>query len=246
MKLYNEDCVKGIRERLEDNSIDCIVCDLPYFGVVEADFDNQWTSEQDYLCWIESLIKEYERVLKPGGNIFLFTSRQMNRKICYILDQYFDERRIIIWARKRGFNNTRGHALASGYEPIAYYSKSGGEPVFNNIKVKLDTKRKEYTEGMLKDGVSLSDVWTDIPALPHNSKEKTNHPTQKPVLLMERIVSISTNEGDVVLDGCMGSGSTGVACLNLGRDFIGFEIDKGFYDIAKRRISEVQNEVKIF
>ena len=59
MELYNEDCVKGIRERLEDNSIDCIVCDLPYFGVVEADFDNQWTSEQDYLCWIESLIKEY-------------------------------------------------------------------------------------------------------------------------------------------------------------------------------------------
>ena len=246
MKLYNEDCVKGIRERLGDNSIDCIVCDLPYFGVVEADFDNQWISEQGYLCWIESLIKEYERVLKPGGNVFLFTSRQMNRKICYILDQYFDERRIIIWARKRGFNNTRGHALASGYEPIAYYSKSGCEPVFNNIKVKPDTKRKEYTEGMLKDGVSLSDVWTDIPALPHNSKEKTNHPTQKPVSLMERIVSISTNEGDVVLDGCMGSGSTGVACLNLGRDFIGFEIDKGFYDIAKRRISEVQNEVKIF
>ena len=53
MKLYNEDCVKDIRERLEDNSIDCIVCDLPYFGVVEADFDNQWSSEQDYLCWIE-------------------------------------------------------------------------------------------------------------------------------------------------------------------------------------------------
>ena len=170
----------------------------------------------------------------------------MNRKICYILVQYFYERRIIIWARKRGFNNTRGHALASGYEPIAYYSKSGCEPVFNNIKVKPNTKRKEYTEGMLKDGVSLSDVWTDIPALPHNSKEKTNHPTQKPVSLMERIVSISTNEGDVVLDGCMGSGSTGVACLNLGRDFIGFEIDKGFYDIAKRRISEVQNEVKVF
>ena len=246
MELYNEDCVDGIRNKIKDCSIDCIVCDLPYFGVVEAEFDNQWSSEQGYLEWVESLIVQYVRVLKFGGNIFLFTSRQLNRKICNILDKYLTEKRIIIWARKRGFNNTRGHALASGYEPIAYYSKSGGEPVFNNIKVKPDTKRKEYTEGMLKDGVSLSDVWTDIPALPHNSKEKTNHPTQKPVSLMERIVSISTNEGDVVLDGCMGSGSTGVACLNLGRDFIGFEIDKGFYDIAKRRISEVQNEVKVF
>ena len=246
MELYNEDCVDGIRNKIKDCSIDCIVCDLPYFGVVEAEFDNQWSSEQGYLEWVESLIVQYVRVLKFGGNIFLFTSRQLNRKICNILDKYLTEKRIIIWARKRGFNNTRGHALASGYEPIAYYSKSGGEPVFNNIKVKPDTKRKEYTEGMLKDGVSLSDVWTDIPALPHNSKEKTNHPTQKPVSLMERIVSISTNEGDVVLDGCMGSGSTGVACLNLCRDFIGFEIDKGFYDIAKRRISEVQNEVKVF
>ena len=202
--------------------------------------------ENDYLQWVEKLVVDYVRVLKPGGNIFLFTSRQMNRKICNMLDKYLIEKRIIIWARKRGFNNTRGHALASGYEPIAYYSKNGGESTFNNIKIKPNSKRKEYNEGMLKDGVSLSDVWTDIPALPHNSKEKTNHPTQKPISLMESIVSISTNEGDVVLDGCMGSGSTGVACLNLGRYFIGFEIDKGFYDIAKRRISETQNEIKLF
>lgn len=99
---------------------------------------------------------------------------------------------------------------------------------------------------MLKEGVSLSDVWTDIPALPHNSKEKTNHPTQKPVALMERIVSISTNEGDVVLDGCMGSGSTGVACLNLGRDFIGFEVNYDYFLIAEKRLNDVKNEVKLF
>lgn len=246
MELYNEDCIKGIRNRISDNSIDCVICDLPYYGVVEADFDNQWSSEEGYLHWVESLIKEYERVLKPGGNVFLFTSRQMNRKICNILDIYLIEKRIIIWARKRGFNNTRGHALASGYEPIAYYSKNGGESTFNNIKIKPDSKRKEYTEGMLKDGVSLSDVWTDIPALPHNSKEKTNHPTQKPVSLMERIVSISTNEGDVVLDGCMGSGSTGVACLNLGRDFIGFEVEKDYFSISEKRLKNIKNEIKLF
>lgn len=246
MELYNEDCILGMRRWVKDESIDCVVCDLPYFGVVEADFDNQWSSEKMYLFWIEKLINEYERVLKPGGNIFLFTSRQMNRKICRLLDYYFDERRIIIWARKRGFNNTRGHALASGYEPIAFYSKKGAESTFNNIKIKPDSKRKEYTEGMLKDGVSLSDVWTDIPALPHNSKEKTNHPTQKPISLMERIISISTNEGDVVLDSCMGSGSTGVACLNLGRDFIGFEVNYDYFLIAEKRLNDVKNEVKLF
>lgn len=178
--------------------------------------------------------------------MFLFTSRQMNRKICNILDKYLTEKRIIIWARKRGLNTTRGHALASGYEPIAYYTKDGGEPIFNNIKIKPDSKRKEYTSGILKDGVCLSDVWTDIPALPHNSKEKTAHPTQKPVKLIERIVEMSTNEGDVVLDGCMGSGTTAVACLNKGRDFIGFEIDKVYFDIAKERVSKIQEEVKLF
>jgi len=246
MELYNEDCITGIRNRLKDNSIDCIVCDLPYFGVVDADFDNKWENEDDYLKWVESLVIQYVRVLKPGGSVFLFTSRQLNRKICNILDRYLMEKRIIIWARKRGFNNTRGHALASGYEPIAYYVKGGNEPVFNNIKIKLDTKRKEYTEGMLKEGVSLSDVWTDISALPHNSKEKTEHPTQKPVKLMERIIEMSSNEGDTVLDGCMGSGSTGVACLNLNRNFIGFEVDGKYFRIAEDRIHHINNEIKLF
>lgn len=92
---------------------------------------------------------------------------------------------------------------------------------------------------MLKDGVSLSDVWTDIPALPHNSKEKVAHPTQKPIKLMERIIEVFTNEGDTVLDFCMGSGSTGVACKNLNRDFIGIELNKEYFDIANNRINKI-------
>ena len=103
-------------------------------------------------------------------------------RMCIVLyENGFEENRTIIWARKRGFNNTRGHALASGYEPIAYYVKCGGDITFNNIKIKSNTNRKEYKEGMLKDGVSLSDVWTDIPSLPHNSKEKTS-PFSRPSL----------------------------------------------------------------
>lgn len=246
MELYNEDCIEGIHNRVKDGSIDCVICDIPYFGVVEADFDNQWKDENDYLNWVEKLIVEYVRVLKLGGNIFLFTSRQMNRKICNILDKYLIEKRIIIWARKRGFNTTRGHALASGYEPIAYYVKDGGISTFNNIKIKPDTKRKEYTEGMLKDGVCLSDIWSDIPVLPHNSKEKTNHPTQKPVKLIERIIEISTNEGDVVLDGCFGSGTTAIACLNINRNFIGFELNKEYFEIANNRIKELKNNIALF
>lgn len=237
IELYNEDCALGLRKHISSNSIDAIICDLPYFGVVDADFDNQRNSKDVYLAWIHDLIIQYQLVLKSDGNLFLFTSRQLNHKICNILDEYFYEQRVIIWARKRGFNNTRGRALASGYEPIAFYSMKENATKFNNIKVvPTNIKRKEYTEGILKDGVSLSDVWTDIPALPANSKEKLPHPTQKPLALMERIVQIGTNPGDVILDTCMGSGTTGLAAMNLGRSFIGFERDDTYYKIAKNRL----------
>lgn len=233
LTLINGDCIDEIN-KLTYNSIDAVICDLPYFQVSKADFDNIWNSAEEYLAWVEKCIIAFSKVLKPNASIILFTSRQYNRHICSLLDKYFDEQRIIIWARKRGFNTTRGKALASGYEPICYYTI--GNPTFNNLKIKVNTDRKEYTKGILKDGITLSDVWTDINALPHNSKEKVNHPTQKPIKLMERCVSLCTNEGDTVLDFTMGSGSTGVACKNLGRNFIGIEINKEYFDIAQERL----------
>ena len=153
-----------------------------------------------------------------------------------LYENEFEENRTIIWARKRGFNNTRGKALASGYEPILFWS-NGKSNTFNNIKIKVDRNRPEYKTGILKDCITLSDVWTDIPALPHNAKEKVDHPTQKPIKLMERIVSLFTNEGDTILDFCMGSGSTGVACKNLNRNFIGIEKDLNYFNISKERLN---------
>lgn len=227
-KLLNSP-IKGV--------IDAIVVDLPYYGVVKDEFDNQWLTEQEYLKWVEDIFAVASMLIKDNGNIIVFCSRQYARHICNIFDDKMNwtEKRQIIWARKRGFNNTRGTAFASGYEPILYWC-NGDKGTFNNIKIKPDTKRPEYTTGMLKDGVSLSDVWTDIPALPHNSKEKVAHPTQKPIKLMERIIEVFTNEGDTVLDFCMGSGSTGVACKNLNRNFIGIEKDENYFNISQKRL----------
>ena len=148
-------------------------------------------------------------------------------------------------ARKRMLNNTRGKSLASGYEPICYYTQ-GETPTFNNIKIKKSSKRKEYTEGFLKDGICLSDVWTDIPALPHNSKEKNIHPTQKPLELMKRCIKLVSNENDTILDFTMGSGTTGVACKKLNRKFIGIELDKNYFEIAKQRIENTKIEQELF
>lgn len=227
------DCLENMK-KMQSKTIDCIITDIPYFQVVDDDWDNQWKNSEEYLEFIHNCIKEFDRITKDDASIIMFTGRQYNRHIALLLDKYFEEKRIIIWSRKRAFNNTRGKALASGYEPICYYTK--GNPVFNNIKIQSESKRKEYTEGTLKDGVSLSDVWSDIPALPHNSKEKVKHSSQKPIALMERCVLLCSKENDTVLDPFMGSGSTGVACKNLNRTFIGIEANKEHFELAKHRI----------
>lgn len=237
--LYLGDCSTVLKD-LNTLRVNSIVVDLPYYGVVKDAFDNQWESEKDYLEWVSSNIKRSVDLLVDGGSIIIFCSRQMVHKIATICETYdLIEQRMIIWCRKRCFNQTRGKALNSGYEPILYFTKGNDNITFNNIKIKVESKRPEYTTGTLKDGICLSDCWTDIAALPHNSKEKVNHPTQKPIKLMERIISIITNSDDIVLDFCMGSGSTGVACMNLNRKFIGIEKEEKYFEIAKNRIEHL-------
>lgn len=236
MKLLLGDCLKKLKE-LEDNSVDHIITDWPFFGVVKEDWDNQWKDLDEYLVWARRVIVEYKRVIKESGNLAIFTGRQYNRHISQILDEYFTEKRIIIWSRKRAFNSSRGNALSSGYEPICYYT-NGDRGVFNTIKIKPNTTRKEYTEGILKDGISLSDVWDDIPALPHNSKEKLKHPTQKPYKLIERLVLMLSNEDDTILDNFAGSGTLGEVCINTNRKYILIEKEEEYFDLIKNRLDK--------
>ena len=226
INLIKGDCIDKLKE-LEDNSIDHIISDWPFFGVVKEDWDNQWNSLDEYLDWAKKVIVEYKRVIKDNGNLAIITGRQYNRYISQILDEHFTEKRIIIWSRKRAFNSSRGRALSSGYEPICYYT-NGDKGTFNTIKIKPKTNRKEYTEGILKDGINLSDVWGDISALPHNSKEKLNHPTQKPYKLIERLVLMLSNEGDTILDNFAGSGTLGEVCVNTNRICVLIEKEKEY------------------
>ena len=236
MRLILGDCIDKLKE-LDDNSIDHIISDWPFFGVVKEDWDNQWNSLDEYLDWAKKVIVEYKRVIKDNGNLAIFTGRQYNRYISQILDEHFTEKRIIIWNRKRAFNSSRGKASSSGYEPICYYT-NGDKGTFNTIKIKPKTNRKIYTEGILKDGINLSDVWGDISALPHNSKEKLNHPTQKPYKLIERLVLMLSNEGDTILDNFAGSGTLGEVCVNTNRNCVLIEKEKEYFDLIKNRLDK--------
>lgn len=223
-------------KKIKDKSINLITTDLPYYGVVDNEWDNQWETLDDYLSFLDNVFIEFKRVLKDDGSLFIFSGRQYNRHIAILLDKYFKEERIIIWKRKRNMSTTRGKALNGEYEPLCYYSNID-KPIFNNIKIppaKHLQNRKEYKSGLLKDGVSLTDVW-EINALLGNSLEKTKHPTQKPLEIMQRILLIASNENDLVLDVFMGSGTTAIACLKLKRNFIGFEKELSYIDVFEER-----------
>ena len=241
---YNMNCLECMKY-LSSNCIDLIVADFPYYKCVHDEWDNQWKTEKEYLDFVSDVLIGFNEIVKDTGNIIIYCSRQLEHKFKLILeDLLLTEQRTIIWSRKRDRNTTRGKTMSSGYEPILWYSKTN-KRTYNNIKVPVTDakllKRKEYQPGgRLADGISLSDVWSDIPSLPHNSKEKVNHSTQKPLKLCDRVINVFSNEGDLVYIPFAGSGSEIVSCINNNRNYIATEINNYYVEnLIKPRIKEV-------
>lgn len=229
MKLYNDDC-KIILQKLVDEGVvvDAIISDIPY-NIKQAEWDSDFN--------LEDLLPNLYAILKDGGNIIIFNgwSNVLDTKVS--MDKYFTIRNWIIYDRIKGRGAKTN--LVSTREDILWYSKGEKSPyTFNKVMSNIPKK----TGGLgMKNGetnCALSNVWSDISPIVPWSKERVNHPTQKPVQLMERCIKLWTNELDTVLDFTMGSGSTGVACKNLRRNFIGIEIDETYFNIAKNRIEE--------
>lgn len=229
MKLYNDDC-KIILQKLVDEGVvvDAIISDIPY-NIKQAEWDSDFN--------LEDLLPNLYAILKDGGNIIIFNgwSNVLDTKVS--MDKYFTIRNWIIYDRIKGRGAKTN--LVSTREDILWYSKGEKSPyTFNKVMSNIPKK----TGGLgMKNGETnraLSNVWSDISPIVPWSKERVNHPTQKPIQLMERCIKLWTNELDTVLDFTMGSGSTGVACKNLGRNFIGIEIDKNYFKIAEERIAK--------
>lgn len=227
IELYQGDCLEIMKE-MPDQSIDCIITDPPY-NIKQAKWDNEFP--------IGLAIGQCARLIKPNGNIILFQgwSNVINTiwliehsRTNWILQDW------IIYDRIKGRGGKKH--LVSTREDILWYSNGKG---YTFKKIPSTIKKK--TSGLgLKNGCefrALSNVWTDISPIVPWSKERVKHPTQKPVQLMERCIQLWSNEGDTILDFTMGSGSTGVACKNLNRNFIGIELDEHYFNIAKERIN---------
>lgn len=241
LTLLQGDCFELMKGIL-DGSIDMILCDLPY-GTTACKWDS--------VIPFEPLWEQYNRIIKDNGAIVLFGSEPFSTELRHSnLKMYkYDW----VWNKKLA-----GNGILAKRQPLKIHENI---MVFNtSIYMPQMTKgklRKKMTgnikESEITGGNSVVKEYCNDEYYPKsiievsaaNMRKGRLHPTQKPVDLLEYLVKTYTNEGDVVLDNCMGSGSTGVACVNTGRKFIGMELDKGYFDIACNRIAEAQKAVTV-
>lgn len=227
--LYNGDCKDILHILVNMNTkVDCIIADIPY-NIKQANWDSEFN--------LEEVLPMLDRLLKVGGNIIIFNGWSNVVETKTSLDKYFTIRNWIIYDRIKGRGAKTN--VVSTREDILWYSKGEKEPyTFNRVMSNIPKKTGGLGKKNGEENRALSNVWTDISPIVPWSKERVSHPTQKPIQLMERCVKLWTNEGDLVLDFTMGSGSTGVACKNLNRGFIGIEKNEEYYEIAKKRLDD--------
>ena len=246
-RIYNEDCLVGMRD-IPDKSIDCIICDLPYGST-----SIPW----DVVIPFDKLWEQYERIIKDNGAIILFDTEPFSSKIKMSNLKWYKHDLICK-------NSKSGSAFCAKYRPIAkhenisVFSRNGektvynpqmkpGEPYRRTHKIsevdinnhKIGFNRKEVVS--VNEGFRYPDSVLEFQQ--KWRRQDQVHPTQKPVELIEWLIKSYSNEGDTILDNCSGSGTTAIAAMRTGRNFIGFETDEGYYKICLERIEKEKNDL---
>lgn len=245
VKLLQGDCLE-LMKGIPDESIDMVLCDLPYGTTA-----NKW----DKILPAKILWGQYLIIIKPKGAIVLFASGQFTNKLINSQNDIYRYKWVWEKNRRGNFVNAKNRPMTS-YEEICVFSKG----ITANTK-NTDLKMNYYPQGLIeikkikKHGDTQFGTmagkrpshkkvtvqkYTNYPSdiLKFDCVSKPEHPTQKPLELLEYLIRTYTRENETVLDNTMGSGSTGVACVNTNRNFIGMELDEGYFKIAKERIKK--------
>ena len=238
------DCLEGMK-LIDDESIDLVVTDPPYNE--RYPYDIYIDYRNDYYEFIENCIIEIKRVLKKHGSLYMKHSSKSIDKILPILNKHLHFNGLIIWINSSQSQPKK--TFLSYYEPIYFYYKDKDDVIFNR-RAELRKKPPNYWSGKGAKFVGLmQNVWYDIKSqqggcVKGQNKEEIDpktkhkiHSNSMPVELPRRCILFSSMRGAVVLDPFMGSGSTAVAALLTGRNFIGFEISKNYIDFANRRLN---------
>lgn len=236
-KIYNEDCLEGMK-RIPDGSVDCVICDLPY-GTTACAWDS--------IIPFDLLWEQYNRIIKPKGNIVLFAS---GRFVFQLYNSQPNKYRYdLIWKKtKCGSPLTAKYMPLKMHEHILIFGESAA--VYNPQMTYGGTPyKKDYNHAYgIKNahGYGIKGVHTDNNGERHPisvqefqqkwRRQDQLHPTQKPVELIQWLIRSYSNEGDTILDNCMGSGTTAIACIREKRNFIGFELNPEYYEVCRKRI----------
>ena len=236
MCLINGDCLE-VMKSIESNSVNLILCDLPY-GVTK----NKW----DVIIPFDKLWEQYNRIIKDNGAIILFGSQPFTTML--ISSNMKDFRYCLVWEKNKfsDFLNAKRKPMKTNEDICIFYKK---QPTYNiqywysTPYERWNTQKavnKQTNYGSHKENVAKSDgKRLPTTVLKFNRVERPAHPTQKPVELLEWLIKSYTNEGDIVLDNCMGVGSTGIASKKNNRNFIGIELDETYYNKA---VEFIQNQ----
>lgn len=238
MQLMNGDCLE-LMKQIPDGSVDMVLCDLPY-GTTQ----NKW----DSVIAFDDLWSNYLRVCKPGAAIVLTAAQPFTSALVMSNPKLFKYQWVWNKSKVTGVLNAKKQPLRNHEDILVFYAS---QPTYNPQGLKAFGKRRDI--GSKKNGGTSENYGaitetedgnyfqesTGYPrtVLEIASEGKTVHPTQKPVALMEYLIRTYTHEGMTILDNCMGSGTTGAACVNTGRKFIGIEMDAGYFEIAQKRIA---------
>ena len=250
--IYNEDCLEGMK-RIPDGSVDAVICDLPY-GVLNAGSEGgTW----DVGIPFKPLWEQYKRVTKPNAAIVLFSQGMFTAKL--MMSQPKMWRYNLVWDKllKSGFLNANRMPLRQHEDIVVFYREL---PVYNPQMIKVPPHRRNHSRGDMQKPIKnrCYGNFVETPTIISDEKfpssiitfakqhinGKSYHPTEKPLDLIRYLVLTYTNSGWVILDNCIVSGTTAIACLKERRHFIGFELNKEYYDKACKRIREEQRQLK--
>ena len=243
--IYNMDCLEGMKQ-IPDGTIDAVICDLPYGTTA-----NKW----DSVIPLDLLWEQYRRICKRNAPIVLFGQQPFTSALVMSNPDWFKYE--WIWEKEKGTGwlNAKLEPMRK-HEIISVFYQS--RPTYNPIMRQGNPYSKGQTGtssnyGKVRDDIVTS---TDGDRYPEsvlhftrdtqNGQEDAIHPTQKPVDLLRYLVLTYTNEGDTVLDNCMGSGTTAIACIKERRHFIGFELSKEYFDKAVKRIDTERRQLTLF
>jgi len=248
-KIYNEDCLGGI-EKIDDKSVDLILTDPPYCLGKDYGNDSDMKNPKEYLEWTYKWIDLISPKLKESGSMYIFLSWQYSPEIFSYIKNKMIMVNEIIWDRKVPSMGGSTRKFTSVHDNIGLFAKNKNY-YFNvdEVRIPYDEKTKKARSRSifvgakwLEVGYNPKDVWSHS-RLHRQDPERENHPTQKPLAIIDRMIKSSCPKNGIVFDPFMGSGTTAVSCIRNNRKYTGFEVNKDYYKVIQKRIAKESNNL---